>query len=60
MAPFVLGLVLGRDTFGNSVPLVILSVAWAMCIAAYGLFINFKFPGFRCPQCSERFGRGAE
>jgi hypothetical protein len=60
MWPFVLGLVLGKTFFENSVVLVVAALAWAICVAIYGLIMNMRFLGFRCPQCSQGFGRGAE
>lgn len=60
LAPFVIGLVLGRNTLGNSLVFIVLSMGWAMCAAAYGIYINFRFLGFKCPQCSQSFGRGEE
>jgi hypothetical protein len=60
IGPMILGLVLGRLVFENSETLVLISLAWAMCVAGYMLFLNIRFLGFRCPQCSQSFGRGSE
>ena len=60
MGPFVAGLVLGGKTFDNSVVFIPLTLAWAMCVAVYCLYISSRFLAFRCPQCNERFGRGSE
>ena len=60
MGPFILGLVLGRKVFENSVVLITATLSWAMCIAVYGLILNARLLGFRCPQCSQSFGRGSE
>jgi hypothetical protein len=59
MAPFVLGLVLGRSVFENSVLLIGLTVTWAMLVAMYGLALVLRWIAFRCPQCSHRFGTDA-
>jgi hypothetical protein len=60
MGPFVLGLVLGRTSFENSAVLIVATLSWAMCVAVYGLILSVRFMGFRCPQCSQSFGRGSE
>lgn len=60
MGPFVLGLVLGRSAFANSIVFIVITLSWAMCVAVYGLNLNARFLGFKCPQCSQGFGRGAE
>ncbi len=60
MGPFVLGLVPGRTLFENSIAFIIVTMSWAMCVAVYGLILNTRFLGFRCPQCSKGFGRGSE
>jgi hypothetical protein len=60
VGPFVLGLVLGRTFFENSVLFVVATMAWAICIAIYGMIMNMRFLSFQCPQCSQGFGRGAE
>lgn len=60
MGPFVLGLVLGKTLFENSIVLVIITMSWAMCVAVYGLILNARFLGFHCPQCSQGFGRRDE
>lgn len=60
MGPFVLGLVLGKTLFENSIAFVIVTLSWAMCVAVYGLILNARFLSFKCPQCSKGFGRGAE
>jgi hypothetical protein len=60
MGPFVLGLVLGKTLFENSIVFVIITMSWAMCVAVYGLILNARFLGFHCPQCSQGFGRGGE
>jgi hypothetical protein len=60
LGPIVLGVVFGRQAFENSEPLVLLSLAWAMCICGYMLFLNLPFLSFRCPQCAQSFGRGPE
>jgi hypothetical protein len=60
LGPFVLGLVLGRKSLENSMTFIAFTMAWAMCVAAYGIYINFRFLAYKCPQCSERFGQGTE
>jgi hypothetical protein len=60
MGPFVLGLVLGRKLFENSIAFIIVTLSWAACVAVYGLILNARFLGFECPQCTKGFGRGAE
>lgn len=60
MGPFVLGLVLGKTLFENSMVFIIITMSWAMCVAVYGLILNARFLGFHCPQCSQGFGRGTE
>src|SRR5271169_1405498 len=60
MGPFVLGLILGKTLFENSILFVIITMSWAMCVAVYGLILNARFLGFHCPQCSQGFGRGGE
>jgi hypothetical protein len=60
MGPFVLGLVLGRTLLENTVTFVVVMMAWAMCVAVYGLSLSARFWGFQCPQCLRGFGRGAE
>jgi hypothetical protein len=60
IGPFLLGLALAKAKFENSLLFVIVSLAWAICVAIYGLILNTRFLGFRCPQCSQSFGRGAE
>jgi len=60
MGPIILGLVLGRKSFENSVVLVTATLTWPLCIAVYGLILNARLLGFRCPQCSQSFGRGSE
>jgi hypothetical protein len=60
LLPMALGIAIGRDSFGNSAPLVLLSLAWAVGISGYGLSLNFRFLAFRCPQCAERFGSRGE
>jgi hypothetical protein len=60
MGPFVLGLALARAKIENSVLFIVVTLGWAMCVALYGLILNTRFLGFRCPQCSQSFGRGAE
>jgi hypothetical protein len=60
MGPFILGLVLGRTSFENSGVLIIATLFWAMCVAVYGLILSARLLGFRCPQCSQSFGRGSE
>lgn len=60
IGPFVFGLVLGRTFFENSIAFVIVTLSWAACVAVYGLILNTRFLGFKCPQCGKGFGRGAE
>ncbi|MGA3135520.1 MAG: hypothetical protein ABSC88_05965 [Terracidiphilus sp.] len=60
MAPFVLGLVLGRNSFANSIVFITVTLSWAVCVAVYLFILNARFLGFKCPQCSQGFGRGAE
>ncbi len=60
MGPFVLGLLLGKTLFENSIVFIFITLAWAMCVAIYGLILNAHFLGFKCPQCSQSFGRGGE
>ena len=60
LGPFVLGLLLARALFENSIVFIIVTLSWAMCVAVYGLILNGQFLGFKCPQCSQGFGRGAE
>jgi hypothetical protein len=60
IGPFVLGLALGRTSFENSALLIGVTLTWAMCVVVYGLVLNLRFLGFRCPQCSQSFGRGSE
>lgn len=60
MGPFVLGLALGKTLFENSMVLIVVTLSWATCVAVYGLTLNVRFLGFRCPQCSQGFGRGSE
>ena len=60
MGPFVLGLVLGRKSFENSVVFITVTLSWALCVALYGVILNARFLGFKCPQCSKGFGRGPE
>jgi hypothetical protein len=60
LAPFVIGMAFGRKAFENSAPFVLLTLAWGVSVAIYGLALNFRFLAYRCPQCGERFGRGAE
>jgi hypothetical protein len=60
MGPFVLGLLLGRKLFENSVIFIFITLSWTMCVAIYGLILNARFLGFKCPQCSQSFGRGGE
>jgi hypothetical protein len=59
-APFILGLVLGRKMFENSVLLIGLTINWAMLVVIYGLALNCRWTAFRCPQCSHRFGTDDE
>ncbi len=60
MGPFVLGLVLWRKPFENSTVFITVTLSWALCVALYGVILNARFLGFKCPQCSKGFGRGAE
>jgi hypothetical protein len=60
MAPFVLGLILGRNSFANSLVFIAITLSWAMCVAVYFFILNARFLGFKCPQCSQGFGRGPE
>jgi hypothetical protein len=60
MGPFVLGLILAKTLFENSITFVIVTLSWAVCVAVYGLILNARSLGFQCPQCSMGFGRGAE
>jgi hypothetical protein len=60
MGPFALGLLVGRTLFENSMVFIFITLSWAMCVAIYGLILNARFLGFKCPQCSQGFGRGAE
>jgi hypothetical protein len=60
IGPFALGLLLGRTLFENSIVFIFITLSWAMCVAIYGLILNARFLGFKCPQCSQGFGRGGE
>jgi hypothetical protein len=60
LGPFVLGLVLAKALFENSIAFIVVTLSWALCVAAYGLILNARFLSFECPQCSKGFGRGAE
>jgi len=60
LGPFIAGLVLGRRFFENSTVLVSATLIWAICVAVYGLIVNLRFLGFKCPQCMQSFGRGGE
>jgi hypothetical protein len=60
LGPLILGLALGRffrTTFlENSTIFVVISLGWAMALAAYGVLVNIRFLAFKCPQCLHRFG----
>jgi len=60
MGPFVLGLVLGGKTFGNSVLLIGLTILWALLAVGYSLALGLRWAAFKCPQCSRRFGTDSE
>jgi hypothetical protein len=60
MGPFILVLLLARKSFEISVVLITGTLSWAICVAVYGLVLNARLLGFRCPQCSQSFGRGSE
>ena len=60
LGPFFLGLLLRRTFFENSILFVLITLSWATCVAIYGLILNARFLGFKCPQCSQGFGRGTE
>jgi hypothetical protein len=60
MGPFVLGLILARKEIENSITFIILSLGWAMCVAAYVMLLSFRVLAYKCPQCSSVFGRGSE
>ena len=60
LAPFVLCLIFARRAVDNSMALLFLTLGWALCVVGYMLVLNLRFLGFRCPQCSQSFGRGSE
>lgn len=60
MAPFVLGLIFGKARFENSIVFIVLTMAWAMFFAAWGIVVNTRFLAFKCPQCMNRFGSRQE
>lgn len=38
----------------------LLSVAWAVFIAAWNLILDIRIMSIRCPECRQKFGGGAE
>ncbi len=60
IGPFVIGLVLGRKFFQNSIFLITITLAWAVCVAVYGMILDGRLWGFTCPQCAKGFGRRGE
>lgn len=60
LGPFVLGLLFARKLIENSNTFIVLTMGWAICAAAYGLSLNFRVLAYKCPQCSNVFGRGSE
>jgi hypothetical protein len=61
MGPFVLALAPAvKLNNGISSVLIGATLSWTICVVFYGLILNTRFLGFRCPQCSQSFGRGSE
>jgi hypothetical protein len=60
LAPFLLGLVLARQPAENSEAFILITLGWGILVLLFALSIYFRWLGFRCPQCSDSFGRGAE
>jgi hypothetical protein len=60
LGPFVLGLVVARQAFENSLAFMVATLTWAICVVVYCLILNTRYLGYRCPQCLQSFGRGAE
>jgi len=60
IAPLSLGLAFAKQKLENSIVFLFLSLGWAFVVAAYALSAVTRWLGFRCPQCGESFGRGAE
>jgi hypothetical protein len=58
--PFLLGLLLGRRIFENSMVLISLTVAWALFVIGYSLTFSLRWTNYKCPQCSRRFGIESE
>ncbi len=60
LGPFILGLLVARALFENSIVLIVIALSWTMCVAIYGLVLNARFLGLQMSSCSQGFGRGAE
>lgn len=58
MAPFILVLILSRVSSRDYPLLIFPSLIWAFAYAAYLFSLKMRLLGYRCPQCSESFGRG--
>jgi len=60
VGPFVLGLLFARKLIEDSNIFIVLTMGWAICVLTYGLSITFRVLAYKCPQCSNVFGRGSE
>ena len=60
IGPFLVGLLLGRRVFEDSMVLISLTMAWAIFVSGYSLIFSLRWTNYKCPQCSRRFGLESE
>jgi hypothetical protein len=58
ISPFIFVLALSRSTSKDFPQLVVASLFWAMFYGLYLFWLRTRLLGYRCPQCSNPFGRG--